>query len=329
MKWLECNIETTSSDDGLPAEILGGMLMELGVTGIETMDPYETKLFLEHNKSHWDYADEIIMAAAPGKAYIRFYLDGSLKCEQDKLKHIHDGLDALRTGEFGPLLGSLALTSAEVDDEDWADKWKQYYKPFRIGQRLVIRPLWEEYDPGPGDVVVALDPGQAFGTGLHESTKLCLEAASDMFSPETKAVLDIGCGSGILTLAALGFAENAVAVAIDADGTAVKVAAANVKLNRQENRVTVLTGNILDDSELLAKAKGLGPYDIVFVNIVADVVIAMTPIVKGLLAPNGAFIASGIIKERLDDVKETVVNQGFRIRGIAKDGEWAAVVSGL
>ncbi|MCL2704189.1 MAG: 50S ribosomal protein L11 methyltransferase [Defluviitaleaceae bacterium] len=324
MKWLEVNIETLSSPDGLPVELVIGALMETGITGVQTLDDYEMKLFLENNPDFWDYADEELLNAVQGKALVRFYVEDEFAAET--LITVRQGLERLKTGEFGDNLGSLELSAKSVDDADWADNWKKYYKPFRVGEKLVIRPEWEDFASGAGDVVLSLNPGQVFGTGLHQTTRMCLEALENLDCAGAK-VLDLGCGSGILSIAALLLGAE-TAAAVDIDRSAHRVVAENAEMNGiRGGKLRIFTGNVLNDSAL---ADGLGSgFDIVLANIIADIVIEMTPLVKKKLAAGGRFISSGIISQRLEDVLCCLEENGFRVIEITRRDEWAAVISAL
>jgi len=319
MKWLEINIETLSSEDGMPVELVIGALSGAGVFGVQTLDDYEMRLFLENSADTWDYADEDLMNVVKDKALVRFYIEEEHSAET--LILVRNGLEGLKNGEFGDTLGSLEMSVKSVDDDGWAENWKKYYKPFRVGEKLVIRPEWEVYAPEPGDVVLSLNPGQVFGTGLHQTTRLCLKELEKL-DVSGKKVLDLGCGSGILGIAAMLLGAGSV-TAVDIDRAAERIVSENAGMNGVCG-LTMFTGNLLDDDELLAQI-GTG-YDIVLANIVADIVIEFTPIVKGLIKRRGKFISSGIISQRLDEVLECLNNNGFKILSVEYMDEWAAVV---
>ena len=320
MKWLEIKVETLS---GLGVELATAALMEAGIEGVQTLDDYETRLFLENNPDFWDYADDKLLQAEEGAAFLVFYLP---KDDKDTLEAARRSLGGLKAGEFGHNLGSLEIRSRIVDDEDWAENWKNYYKPFRVGKGLVVRPEWENYAASPGDVVLSLNPGQVFGTGLHQTTRMCLEAMENL-DLRGKSILDLGCGSGILALSALLFGAKK-AVAVDTDSLAEQVVTENAALNGiTSDKLVIRTGNVLKDPALLSSLGG--NYDLILANIIADVVIEMTPLVKGLLSPKGCFISSGIIAGRLDDVLARLEANRFKTITIIRRDEWAAVISGL
>lgn len=324
MYWIEAIIETLSSEDGLPAEIITAELMELGVTGIQTEDAYELGRFLANNETHWDYSDPELIPEKPGKTFIKFYL--TEEDSEDTLSKIRAALDTLKQGEFAGILGCLTMSAKRVDDENWLNEWKKYYKPFRIGEKVVIRPLWEEYERNEGEIVVSLNPGAVFGTGLHQSTRMCVKSL-EKYSRNGQKTLDMGCGSGILSITALLLAENSRAVAVDIDKTAITSAYENAGHNGiTMDRFRALAGNILSDTQLfddLSRER----YDIILVNIIADVIIAMAPALKGLLAPGGKLIASGIIREKAGRVMEALEDNGYEIIEIMTEDDWVCVTA--
>lgn len=212
-------------------------------------------------------------------------------------------------------VGSLQI--AEIDEADWANAWKSHYSTFRVGKRIVIRPSWQEYSAAPGDVVVSLDPGAAFGTGLHPTTRRCLELLDGAVSRGDR-VLDVGTGSGILAIAALGLGADG-AVAVDVDPLAVRVAAANAAVNGARERIALAAGT-LDAMEPTAT------FDLVVANIIARVIVEIAPRLAGHLAPKGTLIASGVIVDRADEVAIALTLAGLRVERFA-DGDWVSFVA--
>lgn len=218
----------------------------------------------------------------------------------------------------GALLALKAALGAEITlrfvaEEDWADAWKQYFKPQRIGQRLVVKPGWEDFSPAPGDLVIEIDPGMAFGTGLHATTRLCLRALEECLSPGM-AVADIGTGSGILAVAAAKLGAGSVA-ATDNDPLAVKIARENVARNGVADRVTAQE----------AAHPPSGPFGLIVANILADVILGMRTALHDALAPGGLLIASGIIDSRADEVRRGLERTGLAIAGTDTEAEWVAI----
>lgn len=214
------------------------------------------------------------------------------------------------------------LGTDEVEEEKWATAWKQYYHPIRLGEHMVICPSWEECDIREGDIKIVLDPGMAFGTGTHHTTQLCLEQMEPHIKEDTK-LLDMGCGSGILSIAGMLLGAGS-AVAVDIDETAVRVCRENAALNGLDcTQYTALCGDLVQDAELRRKI-GTG-FDIITANIVADVIIALSPTFDGFLKEDGVLIASGIISERQADVMTAMGEQGFYATETIEKGGWVAM----
>ena len=291
MEWLELKIDTSPS--GLDA--VTALLEEQGVTGVIIDDEGDFKDFLEHNRQYWDYVDEDLLREKAGVSRITFYLErneGAL----DTIARVRIAMSALKKAhpEYGPLL----LTIDSVADADWENNWKKFYKPMEIGQRLLVIPQWETAKDN-GRVRLVLNPGLTFGTGSHATTRLCLQAL-DKYIHGGEKVLDLGCGSGILSIAALVLGAKE-AFACDIDEKCVDVAYENAALNGVgKDRYTVRWGDVLTDKALQAQLGG--GYDIVVANIVADVIIGLSGRVRPFLKEGGLFLCSGIIDERAEEV---------------------------
>ena len=291
MEWLELKIDTSPS--GLDA--VTALLEEQGVTGVIIDDEGDFKDFLEHNRQYWDYVDEDLLREKAGVSRITFYLErneGAL----DTIARVRIAMSALKKAhpEYGPLL----LTIDSVADADWENNWKKFYKPMEIGQRLLVVPQWETAKDN-GRVRLVLNPGLTFGTGSHATTRLCLQAL-DKYIHGGEKVLDLGCGSGILSIAALVLGAKE-AFACDIDEKCVDVAYENAALNGVgKDRYTVRWGDVLTDRALQAQLGG--GYDIVVANIVADVIIGLSGRVRPFLTEGGLFLCSGIIDERAEEV---------------------------
>ena len=291
MEWLELKIDTSPS--GLDA--VTALLEEQGVTGVIIDDEGDFKDFLEHNRQYWDYVDEDLLREKAGVSRITFYLErneGAL----DTIARVRIAMSALKKAhpEYGPLL----LTIDSVADADWENNWKKFYKPMEIGQRLLVVPQWETAKDN-GRVRLVLNPGLTFGTGSHATTRLCLQAL-DKYIHGGEKVLDLGCGSGILSIAALVLGAKE-AFACDIDEKCVDVAYENAALNGVgKDRYTVRWGDVLTDRALQAQLGG--GYDIVVANIVADVIIGLSGMVRPFLKEGGLFLCSGIIDERAEEV---------------------------
>ena len=302
MKWLELHIDTTPA--GL--EPVSDLLRDQGIEGLVIEDEGDFHSFLEQNRQYWDYVDEGLEQSMAGKCRITFYLEDS-EAGYRTLAMTRIALQPFK--EAHPAFGSLLLTMENVEDADWENNWKAFYKPMEIGERLIVIPDWEEADPH-GRVALRLNPGLIFGTGSHATTRLCLQALERLVKPGMR-VLDLGCGSGILSIAALLLGADS-AFGCDIDDKAVDVAYENAALNGiGKDRYTVRAGDVLSDKRLRADM-GAG-YDIVVANIVADVIIALAATARDLMAPGGYFLCSGIIDDRAAEVRGKLEGSGFTI----------------
>ena len=302
MDWLELKIDTSHA--GLDA--VTDMLEQQGVTGVMIDDEADFQSFLENNRQYWDYVDDDLLAQKKGVSRVTFYLERN-EDAYGTVAAVRMAMSALKKDhpEYAPLL----LTMADVADEDWENNWKQFYKPMEIGSRLLVVPEWEEA-ADPTRVKLVLNPGLTFGTGSHATTRLCLQAL-DTHIHGGERVLDLGCGSGILSIAALRLGAES-AFACDIDEKCVDVAYENAALNGiGKDRYTVRWGNVLTDAAL-RQEMGAG-YDIVVANIVADVIMGLSPHVRPFLKPGGLFLCSGIIDDRAQEVLDKLKADGWDV----------------
>lgn len=319
MRWIELTVLTT--EQGLDA--VCGRLDMLGVSEVVIEeDRASIAAFLKENARYWDFAetDELVASEQPA---VKAYLEDTQQ-NREKLDEIERSFAALRCMDTRLDLGSLQIIVRTTENEDWENNWRAYYKPMEIGTRLLVRPSWEEADAN-GRIVLSLDPGMAFGTGSHQTTRMCLQYLEENVKTGDK-LIDLGCGSGILAIAGLLLGADD-ALAVDIDEIAEKIVYENAALNGiGRDRLLVRIGDALTDG---AFADGLCEkrYDVVVMNIVADVVIAMSSLVPKLIKPDGVFIMSGIIADRLEDVKAGIAKNGFEVLSTRAEGDWRAILA--
>lgn len=315
MKWLEVHIDTNHS--GLDA--VESFLSANGIDNVVIDDEEEFREFMEENRRCWGDVDDELIQRERNQSRVTFYLEES-EAGFSKLAEIRIALSLFKKTHSD--CGTLLMTLDHLENADWENNWKKYYKPLKIGRRLLIVPEWNKVFL-PNRVSLVLDPGLTFGTGSHATTRLCLETLEKAVHGGEK-VLDLGCGSGILSIAALKLGA-ASAFACDIDPKCQDVAWENASLNGiRKDAYTVRCGDILTD-EALRQEIGSG-YDIVFANIVADVIIGLVPAVKPLLSRNGVFICSGIIDTRAAEVQEYLLQAGLSILEKRNDEGWFCYV---
>lgn len=318
MKWLELTVSTT--DEG--TDIVSARLSMLGINEVSVVQGREAVEELMANAvKYWDYADDAALNNSPAvKAYI-----ADLPENKDVEESVRASMDELKKmeREIGVPLGELSVTSRLVDEEDWANNWKAYFKPIRIGEKLLVCPAWEQVPDGDARAVLRIDPGMAFGTGAHHTTRMCLELLEKNMKGG-ELIADIGCGSGILSVSAMlmGAGET---VALDIDPVAARIAAETAEGNGVDlMKYTVYTGDILTDKQV-REAVTRRKYDIVLANIVANVIIALAPLVPKLMHEGSVFIASGIIDDRLDEVVSALEENGLHVREVRSGEDWRAL----
>lgn len=324
MEWIQSKIVVKRDAQ----EVVGGILIEANVGGYQVEDDLELYEFLNSKEKNWDYVDEDLENRSEQEisdyVTMTFYVSKN-PAGNELLLLVQNGLNSLDSNVVGLDVDNLKVVTEYVDDEAWLNEWKKYYKPFRLGNSVIVKPVWEEYDKADTDVIFNIEPGHVFGTGLHQSTQLCV-VMLEKYMKKGYEVLDLGCGSGILSIISLLLGASS-AFAVDIDDNARAVAYDNAKLNGiTEETYTVQTGNVMSD-EMLIENISVKKYDIVLANIVADVIINISELVSNVIKDGGIFITSGIIEERLDEVRNKIEEVGLTILEVEfKDG-WCCIVA--
>ena len=314
MKWNQFRLKTTTEAE----DIVSSMLMDVGIQGVQIED----RVPLTKEDKEQMFVD--ILPDIPeddGTAYLTFYL-GEEEDAGAILGQVRRGLEDMRSYLD---VGECIIEESQTEDVDWVNNWKQYFHQFTIDDILVI-PSWEEVEEkDSGRMVIHIDPGTAFGTGMHETTQLCIRQLRKYVGPDTE-ILDVGCGSGILGMLALKFGAR-YAVGTDLDPCAIDATHENMEANGiSREQYEVMIGNIIDDREVQDKA-GYDRYDSVAANILADVLVPLTPVICSHLKPGGIYITSGIIKEKEAVVVEAVKASGLAVLEVTHQGEWVSVTA--
>ena len=303
MNWIEVSIITTSE----AVEAITSFIHDMGAN-VSILDPNDLKDF--KTELNWVILDDSLLVS--DDTIIKVYFPEDVKIEdkvlyvKEKLKYISQFVD----------IGKGEVNICKIDEEDWANEWKKYYTTIKVSNRIVIKPTWEEYIKNDGEVVIELDPGMAFGTGTHETTRLCIKLLEKYVNSKS-IVFDVGCGSGILSICSSKLGATKV-VGCDLDPIAVSASNKNISLNKVSN-IEIREGNFLDVFDDTA--------DVIVSNIGADAIIFITSIVGKFLRKNGLFISSGIILDRTKEVKDTLQKNNFSIIEIQNEGEWVTIIA--
>lgn len=314
MKWIKFRLKTTTEAE----DIVSSMLIDLGIQGVEIED----KVPLTQSDKEQMFVDILPeIEADDGVAYLSFYLEP----EDDKEKILSEIRQELQEMSSYLNVGECRIEESETEDVDWVNNWKQYFHQFYVDDILII-PSWENVKPEDSDkMVIHIDPGTAFGTGMHETTQLCIRQIRKYVTEGTR-ILDVGCGSGILGMLALKFGA-AYSVGTDLDPCAIEATYENMEVNGiSKDRYEVMIGNIIDDKEVQDKV-GYGCYDIVAANILADVLVQLTPVIVKQLKPGGFYITSGIIDDKEQTVVDAVKAAGLEVLDVTYQGEWVCVTA--
>lgn len=327
MKWTKLTLETTTE----ALDYLGAISQDIGLEGFEIEDnvPLTEE---EKNSMFIDILPEL--PPDDGKAKVSFYVDTDTDIAALEKQLRESVSDYAELCDFG----SMTLTVSETEDKDWINNWKEFFKPFRVDDTIVIKPTWEELDEvGPDDMIIEIDPGTAFGTGAHETTRLCI-CNLKKYLHEGDKLLDVGCGSGILSIIGMKLGAYG-AIGIDVDDNATRISVENADVNDissfyaardtvelLEDQICFTTGNVIDDSQL-RECVGLGTYDVVVANILAEIIIPLSGVVGEFMKPGALFISSGIINTAEEAVKEAIISSGFEIVEISHMKDWVSVVA--
>lgn len=332
MIWTKATIDTTSE----AVDIISVNLDELGIEGIEIEDHKgiseadRKEMFIDILPDEQEEDD--------GSAKVSFYIDIKNENSSDDDDY---GNSVNNKEEFIALIDSVrqmlddmrsycnvgdgTITISKTDDKDWLNNWKEFFKPFKVADDIIIKPTWEKLDSkNDGDIVVEIDPGTAFGTGSHETTRLCIQGLRKYITNDTK-LLDVGCGSGILSIVGILLGAKK-AFGTDIDRHALDATFENAAVNKiGKDKFDAATGNIIDDKELMDKAGY--DYDIVVANILADVIIPLSGVIGKHIKKDGLFISSGIIDMKAEEVKQAILQNGFEIIETNKMGDWVSYVA--
>lgn len=319
MDWIKVTVYTTTAG----IEPVSGRLMQLGIMGLAIEDETEFKDFLEETKEFWDYVDEDLVKKMEGETKVIAYVSDDL-AGRELLTGIRGSVAELNEMNTDGEFGRLAIEIEGTKTEDWANVWKQYFHPIEVGEKLLIKPEWEELKTPTDRIVFNINPGMSFGTGSHETTRLCLEQLEKYVTPGCK-MLDLGCGSGILSVVSLLLGAGK-AFAVDIDPNCIDTAYENAGMNGIDKDIyTVISGNVVTDpevKEILSQNK----YEVVAANIVADVIIGLAPTAREYMKEGGVFITSGIIDGRQDEVKEALTESGFTVVDMQRRKDWWSIV---
>lgn len=312
MNYLEVKIFTTTYG----IEAVTGALAKLGIDAFIVEDAHDFETFLSTKRAYdWDYVDEELMELMEIETCITTYLDKTTEGETT-FEKIRNDVALLKSNDAEGILGRLLVENIDVSDEDWKDNWKEYFKPIRISDRIIIKPTWEHYAKTKEmDIIINIDPGMAFGTGSHETTAMCIRLLEKNIKPGDD-VLDVGCGSGILAIAA-SLLEAKTSTGIDIDPISVEVSLANIALNGLSDKISIIQGDLTKGLDLQA--------DIVVANLVAELVITLSDKIRRHLKGKKILIASGILIEKQEIVAEAMRELGFEILEILNEGDWAAI----
>lgn len=309
MNWNEISISTTTD----ATEIISNIFIEIGSKGVLIEDPSDF-YFQEKDTLAWDYIEEEVFDYGHEDVKIIAYFSQEENIEE-KISDLKKRLDNI--GDVGVDLGSLEISKKIVAQENWENEWKKYFKTIKVSDSIVIKPTWEEYTKKENEKIIDIDPGMAFGTGTHETTRMCIKAI-EKYIKQNDILIDIGCGSGILSIAGAHLGAKNV-IGVDLDKLAVKISKENVELNGYKDVIDIRYGDLTD--VITEKA------DIIVANIIADAIVMLSKGVSNFMNDDAYFISSGIINDKKNYVQENLIKNGFEILEINNEGEWNCIVA--
>ena len=316
MEYRELRIQTEKKDlEMLEAELIGN-----GFTSMMIDDPDDVRDILEHPDTYrYDYINDSLKDDLMRKPVVTLYFADDEEGLAD-MKRAEALLDALSAEDATGGMSVIYREAAAGDDSEWLYKWQEFFKPTRVGERIVVRPSWEDYDPKPEDLVIEMDPGMAFGSGLHETTSMCIKALEKILADGCGGIkiLDVGTGTGILAIAGVLLGADE-ALGIDIDTDAVRVANENIEKNGLADRITAQYGDLTEGVDYKA--------DILVANLMADLVMRLSPAAAGHLERGGWYVTSGILDIKEETVSRAIREAGFAIEEVLHDGEWCAVIA--
>lgn len=311
MKWTEMTIYT--SKEGI--EVVSGILLSVGIDGFIVNDPDDLRLFAEENSDMWDLMDEDLYASFETEPSIKVYLEDSNEGKIFAINLLNE-ISKLREQNVNNVYGRLEISQDLIKEQDWANNWKAFFRPFDVGEKLAVCPSWETYENTGDRIVLSIDPGNSFGSGLHETTRLCLMALEE-YVKEGLNVIDVGCGSGILSVAAAKLGADKV-IGIDIDQSAVETSKQCAVQNGVEDKIEVFCGDL---TEMIKE-----PADIVVGNLFAGIIVRMLADIARVLKDDGILITSGIVTDSLQDVIDGYNKYNLEIIRTTSIGDWHVVV---
>lgn len=309
MNWYKIEVHTETQS----VDILTYLLEENGIDSVVIEDPNDF-MFTDAYKGDWDYSEETARQFDSDDTVVKLFVQASSNIDET-IKMIEGLLKTISSN--GLNIGTGEIKYEIVDDADWKDKWKEYFKPFKIGSHIVIKPSWEAYEAAAGDIVIEMDPGSAFGSGTHETTSMCVKLVEKVITTKDM-VYDIGCGTGILGLSAAKLGAKSV-IGVDIAEDAIIASKINIEKNKLSDVMDVRLGNLTD----VVSDKA----DIVVANIMADVIIMMTDTIQHFIKHDGYYILSGIVEGRQDDVLKVIIEKNFEVVEHLNEGEWHAILA--